>query len=114
MSKPIHVTDQTFQQEVLESPIPVLVDFWAPWCAPCRLIAPVVEELAREYNGLLKVAKLNTDENPKTAMEYRIMGIPTLGIFVNGKMVDQLVGAYPKHLIVEKLNQYIQQVSAKN
>ncbi|NOX38764.1 MAG: thioredoxin [Calditrichaeota bacterium] len=114
MSKPITVTDSTFQKEVLESPIPVLVDFWAPWCAPCRIIAPVVEEIAQEYSGLLKVAKLNTDENPETAMTYHIMGIPTLGIFVKGQMVDQIVGAYPKDFIVNKLNQYIQQASMKN
>jgi len=114
MSKPIHVTDQTFQKEVLESPLPVLVDFWAPWCGPCRIIAPVIEELAREYSGLLKVVKLNTDENQQTAINYRIMGIPTLGIFVKGKMVDQLVGAYPKQMILEKLNPYIQQVGEKN
>ncbi len=114
MSKPITVTDSTFQKEVLESSIPVLVDFWAPWCAPCRIIAPVVEEIAREYSGLLKVAKLNTDENPETAMTFHIMGIPTLGIFVNGQMVDQIVGAYPKDYIVNRLNQYIQQTSMKN
>jgi len=114
MSKPIIVNDNTFQTEVLESPVPVLVDFWAPWCAPCRIIAPVVEELASEYAGLLKVAKLNTDENPETAMRYQIMGIPTLGIFVNGKMVDQIVGAYPKEHIVQKLNKYIQEFSIKN
>ncbi len=114
MSKPITVNDNTFQKEVLESPVPVLVDFWAPWCAPCRIIAPVVEEIAREYAGLLKVAKLNTDENSETAMRYQIMGIPTLGIFVNGQMVDQIVGAYPKEHIVQKLNKYIQEYSIKN
>ncbi len=114
MSKPIQVTDATFQKEVLESPIPVLVDFWAPWCAPCRIIAPVVEEIARDYEGLVKVVKLNTDENQYTAMEYQIMGIPTLGIFVNGRMVDQIVGAVPKNHIVEKLNYYVQGASMKN
>ena len=114
MSQPIHVTDQNFKQEVLESQVPVLVDFWAPWCAPCRIIAPVVEEIAREFEGSLKVAKLNTDENQMTAMEYRIMGIPTLGIFMNGRMVDQIVGAAPKPHIVEKLKYYIQGSTVKN
>jgi thioredoxin 1 len=114
MSQPVKVTDQSFQQEVLSSDVPVLVDFWAPWCAPCRIIAPVVEEIAQEFSGMMKVAKLNTDENPTTAMEYQIMGIPTLGIFVNGKMVDQIVGAAPKPNIVDKLKYYMQGASLKN
>lgn len=114
MSQPIKVSDANFKNEVVNSSMPVLVDFWAPWCAPCRIIAPVVEEIASEYNGVLKVAKLNTDENPQTAMEYRIMGIPTLGIFVNGKMVDQIVGALPKAQIVEKLKYYMQGAQLKN
>ena len=114
MSKLIHVSDANFKNEVLDSPIPVLVDFWAPWCAPCRIIAPVIDEIAEEYSGQLKVAKLNTHENQFTAMEYRIMGIPTLGIFVNGQMVDQIVGAAPKAQIVEKLNYYLQSTSVKN
>jgi len=108
MSEPIHVSDANFKSEVLDSTVPVLVDFWAPWCGPCKVIAPVIEELAKEYEGKFKIAKLNTDENPNIAMEYRIMGIPTLGIFVNGQMVDQLVGAYPKPNIVDKLNYYSQ------
>lgn len=114
MSKPIEVTDNNFKSEVVDSTTPVLVDFWAPWCAPCRIVAPIVEEIASQYSGFVKVAKLNTDENPATASEYRIMGIPTLGIFVNGKMVDQVVGAAPKSHIVEKLKYYMQGVSAKN
>ncbi|MEJ2636566.1 MAG: thioredoxin [Calditrichia bacterium] len=113
MAQPIKVTDADFKKEVLESTVPVLVDFWAPWCAPCRIVAPVVEEIAGEYSGFLKVAKLNTDDNPMTAMEYRIMGIPTLGIFMNGKMVDQIVGAAPKPQIVDKLKYYMQG-AAKN
>ena len=84
------VTDENFKKEVLESNTPVLVDFWAPWCAPCRIVAPVVEEISNEYNRFIKVVKLNTDENPMTATAYRIMGIPTLGIFLNGQMVDQI------------------------
>ena len=114
MNQLMHVTDESFSKEVLSSSIPVLVDFWAPWCAPCRMIAPVIEEISNEYNGFLKVVKLNTDENPLISMDYQIMGIPTLGIFVNGKMVDQLVGAVPKNQLVEKVKYYIQGNSIKN
>ncbi len=114
MSDVLAVTDENFKKEVLESATPVLVDFWAPWCAPCRIVAPVVEEISKEYNGFIKVVKLNTDENPMTAMAYKIMGIPTLGIFLNGQMVDQIVGAVPKPQIVDKLKYYMQGAAAKN
>ena len=107
MSELIKVSDESFQKEVVESNLPVLVDFWAPWCGPCRMIAPTIEAISREFAGKLKVVKLNTDENPSTAMNYNIMGIPTLGIFVNGKLVDQIVGAYPKSHIVDKLNYFV-------
>ncbi|MBI4078764.1 MAG: thioredoxin [Candidatus Levybacteria bacterium] len=89
------LTDQTFEQEVLKSQLPVLVDFWAPWCAPCRIVSPIVEELAKEYEGKLKVGKMNVDEN-QTAARFGIMSIPTLLIFKNGKPVKTMIGAQAK------------------
>ncbi|MCF8242759.1 MAG: thioredoxin [Melioribacteraceae bacterium] len=111
MSNIIEGTDQNFNNEVLESEKTVLVDFWAPWCGPCRMVAPVVEEIANDYNGALKVVKLNTDENYNTASRYGIMSIPTLGIFKNGKMVASVVGAVPKQHLVSKINPYMEAVN---
>jgi thioredoxin 1 len=91
-----HVTDGKFNEEVLQSDLPVLVDFWAPWCSPCLFIAPAVEELAKEYSGRIKVGKMNVDENPQTPSSYGIRGIPTLILFKGGKAVNQIVGAVPK------------------
>jgi thioredoxin 1 len=96
MSKPADVTDATFEAEVLKSDKPVLVDFWAPWCGPCRMVAPVVEELAGEYAGRVKFLKLNTDDNVNTAAKYGIRSIPTLLMFRGGTSVDQIVGFRPK------------------
>lgn len=98
-----HVTASTFKQEALESNIPVLVDFWAPWCAPCRMLAPILEEIAREYQGRLKVVKLNTDENPVTANAYGIQGVPTLILFTRGFARERLVGLMPKQHIIAKI-----------
>lgn len=106
--KPVEVTNDTFKKEVLESPIPVLVDFWAIWCGPCRLIAPIVEELAQEYDGKMKFAKLDVDVNQKTAMEYGIRSIPTLLIFKNGKVVASIIGAVPKPNLVSKIESVLQ------
>ena len=103
----VEVTDQNFETEVLKSDIPVLVDFWAVWCAPCRMIAPIVEELAKEKAGKLKVAKMDVDHNPNIAMKFGIRSIPTLLIFNNGQVVDQLIGAVPKSMIESKLAKVI-------
>jgi thioredoxin 1 len=97
-------TDDTFQQIVLESQVPVLVDFWAAWCAPCRVIAPVVAELADEYEGRAKVVKLDVDNNPRVAMEYGIRSIPTLLFFKDGRPVDQLIGVVAKRALTERLD----------
>lgn len=103
MAKPIEVTDDTFQTEVIESDKPVLVDFWAEWCGPCRMIAPTVKEMASEYEGVLKVAKVDADENPNLIGMYGIAGIPTLMLFKHGQVVERITGAYPKDRIVAKV-----------
>jgi thioredoxin 1 len=101
------VTDTTFKEEVIDSDVPVLVDFWAPWCGPCRMVAPVVEEIAEQYQGQVKVVKVNTDENPNVASQYGIRSIPTLMIFKGGQRVDMVVGAVPKTTLANTLEKYI-------
>ena len=99
----IEVNDNNFNQEVLESDLPCMVDFWAEWCGPCLMIAPILKEIAKEYEGKLKVCKLNVDVNPKTTSQYKIMHIPVLLIFKNGKLVDQIIGLKSKKEIVLKI-----------
>ena len=107
----VNATDENFKNIVLESDVPVLVDFWAPWCGPCRMIAPIIEEIADEYAGRLKVVKLNTDENMDSALEYSIRSIPTLGIFRDGQIVDTVIGAAPKKMLKAKIDQHLFQVT---
>ena len=103
----LEVTDDSFASEVLNSELPVLVDFWAEWCGPCKMVSPIVEELSNEFNGKVKVAKLDVDSNPQTATNYGIRGIPTLLMFKDGSAVDQIVGAVPKTQIAERLDKII-------
>jgi thioredoxin 1 len=107
MSATAAVTDANFKEEVLDSEVPVLVDFWAPWCGPCRMVAPVVDEIATQYADQVKVVKLNTDENPNVASQYGIRSIPTLMIFKGGQRVDMVVGAVPKTTLANTLEKYL-------
>lgn len=102
--KPVTITDDNFEAEVINSDKPVLIDFWAVWCGPCKMIAPIVEELAAEYDGKVKVGKLDVDENQQTSIKFGVRSIPTLLIFKDGKVKDTIIGAVPKAQIVQKLN----------
>jgi thioredoxin 1 len=103
----LEFTDSNFQAEVLDSAQPVLVDFWAPWCGPCRMLTPTIEELAGDYGGKVRVGKLNTDENPKTASSFQVSSIPTVMLFKDGKVVDRLVGVNPKNRFAAAIDKHI-------
>ena len=105
--KPVPVTDATFDAEVIKSSTPVIVDFWAPWCGPCKMIAPVLEEVAKEKDGSVKVAKLDVDENPQTAQRFGVMSIPTLIVIKDGREVNRVVGYMPKPQLLQKIGQSI-------
>ncbi len=107
MAKPIHVTDAEFQATVLDSKLPVFVDFWAEWCGPCHMIAPVVEELAEEYDGKFSFTKVDVDANPNTAMQFGIRSIPTMLLFKDGKVADQVIGAVPKAMLKSKIDKVL-------
>lgn len=107
MSNAIDITDATFESEVLNSAVPVVVDFWAPWCGPCRKLGPVLDEVSEELSGKIKVVKINTDENLKTAKEYSISGLPSLLVFKGGQAVERLVGLMPKSSIVSNIEKHL-------
>jgi thioredoxin 1 len=107
MAQPLHITEDTYQKEVLESDIPVVIDFWATWCGPCKMIAPFIEEMADEYDGKAKICKIDVDNNQQIAMQLGIRSIPTVMIFKEGKVVDTIIGAVPKARIVDRLNEYL-------
>lgn len=107
MNEPIHVNDAAFEKTVLKSNLPVIVDFWAPWCGPCKMVAPILEKFAKEFEGKLIVAKVNTDENQEWASRYGVQGIPTLLFIFNGKVVHRQVGSVPEQMLRETLNQFL-------
>lgn len=102
--KPVTITDDNFEAEVLNSELPVLIDFWAAWCGPCKMIAPIVEQLATEYDGKVKIGKLDVDDNQQTAIKYGVRSIPTVLLLQNGEVKDTIIGAVPKSVFVEKIN----------
>ena len=107
MSNVTAIADDSFEREVLQSTTPVLIDFWAPWCGPCKAIAPVVDEIAREYAGKLKVVKMNVDENPRTPSQYGVRGIPNLILFQGGQVKEQIIGAVPKSQLVKAIGNVV-------
>jgi thioredoxin 1 len=114
ITEPVHVTDASFEKTVLQSVLPVIVDFWAPWCGPCKMIAPILDKLAKEKAGKLIVAKVNTDENPDWATRYGVQGIPTMLLIANGKIVHRQVGALPEPLLLDVITQFLEVIQSQN
>jgi len=111
IEEPIHVTDAAFEKTVMQSTLPTIVDFWAPWCGPCRMVAPVLDKLAKENAGKLVVAKVNTDDNPEWAMKFGVQGIPTMLFVADGKVVHRQVGALPEPMLRDAVGQFLEVVS---
>jgi thioredoxin 1 len=114
INEPIHVTDAAFEKTVLKAAVPVVVDFWAPWCGPCKMVAPTLDKLAKEYSGKLIIAKVNTDENPEWAMKYGIQGIPTMLFVSGGKIVHRQVGALPEPMLRTVITQFMEVAQSKS
>lgn len=112
INEPVHVTDAAFEKTVLESKIPAVVDFWAPWCGPCRMVAPTLDKLAKEYEGILLIAKVNTDENPEWATKYGVQGIPTMLLVADGKIIHRQVGALPEPMLRDVVTQFLDVVGS--
>lgn len=114
IEEPIHVTDEAFEKTVLESSIPVVVDFWAPWCGPCKMVAPTLDKLAKEYSGTILIAKVNTDENQEWAGKFQVQGIPTMLFVADGKVVHRQVGAMPEPMLREIITEFLDVVNQTN
>lgn len=110
VTEPVHVTDDAFEQKVMKSELPTIVDFWAPWCGPCKMVAPTLDKLAKEYAGKLMIAKVNTDENPEWANKFGVQGIPTMLFVANGKVVHRQVGALPEPMLRDVVSQFLEVV----
>jgi thioredoxin 1 len=111
IEEPIHVTDDAFEKTVLQSQLPVIVDFWAPWCGPCKMVAPILDKLAKENAGKVLIAKVNTDENPEWASKYNVQGIPTMLFVAGGKIVHRQVGALPERMLRDVVTQFIEVIA---
>ena len=107
INEPVHVTDDAFEKTVMKSEVPVVVDFWAPWCGPCKMVAPILDKLAEEYAGKMLIAKVNTDENPQWAQSFNVQGIPTMLFIADGKVVHQQVGALPEPMLRSVVDQFL-------